>query len=313
MAELKVWFLDVGHGDCTYVLFPNGAKMLIDCGDSGDHWPSRLLKHTGLTRPGGRTPGEEERKDILDYLVITHPHADHMEDIEAIYNNVGFRWFQGGYGALIERITPEQIDFRGRGRGIAESFISIVREYVDGYAEDEDRIAANDPAPIMKWHRFIEYEPGMDLNDLSWLGTIEMGGRKILFTGDMTAAGVRKILDSPRADEFRTFVEGTAVLKAPLHGRENGCSREMFDLFGAPPVLCVLSDGILNEGNEGIPQTEWYADRTDERGLPIDGMLWARRVLTTRQDRDVYLRISDTGEMVAYTRAFTNIRETILS
>ena len=50
----------------------------------------------------------------------------------------------------------------------------------------------------------------------------------------------------------------------------------MLDLFGAPPRLCILSDGILNESDEGGPQTEWYANRTAESDLSVEGVLRAR-------------------------------------
>lgn len=88
MAELQIWFLDVGHGDCAYIQLPNGAKMMIDCGGGDNHWPSLLLKHYKVTKneKSVSIPNKPEVKHGLDMLVITHPHGDHFSDIQSIHD-----------------------------------------------------------------------------------------------------------------------------------------------------------------------------------------------------------------------------------
>jgi hypothetical protein len=152
----------------------------------------------------------------------------------------------------------------------------------------------------------------MDLNELSWFVSFEMGKHKVLFTGDMTSAGVNKILASSQADSFKKFVMGTTILKIPHHGRKNGCSQEMFDAFGNKPLLCIASDEILTDINEGTSNIPWYSDRTSDKKIDIDGTIQSRKVLTTRKDKDIFLKISDSGNLSVITNCFQNIKTQIL-
>jgi competence protein ComEC len=68
---VEVYFLDVGQGDSSLIKFPNGTTMLIDCKVNDDYFKqldTHLLQ-------------DEDGKKIIDYLVITHPHQDHIQGI----------------------------------------------------------------------------------------------------------------------------------------------------------------------------------------------------------------------------------------
>lgn len=317
MSELKIWFLDVGHGDCSYIELPNGARMMIDCGCGEDHWPSKLLKYYKVNKVENPAPIPNHPSGYaIDNLVISHPHGDHIGDIEAIHDEIGFFLLTGNYTNFIDRIAIEQIDFRKRGQYAAKKFVGIVKEYTGKYDASEDRVvaaAAAKPACIVKKRRFIEYEEGIDLNELSHFVSFEIGNHKVLFTGDMTSKGIGKILASDQANLFKEFVKGTTVLKIPHHGRENGCSQEMFDAFGSKPLLCIASDEVLNEKNEGTSNIQWYSsDRTSDVHISINGSMLNRKVLTTRKDKDIFLQISDSGDIKVITNNFQNIRQQIL-
>lgn len=311
MNELKIWFLNVGHGDSTLVLLPNGARMLIDCGCGSDHWPSTLLSSCGITPENpAQIPGENRRYG-LDSLVITHPHGDHISDIQRIHDQVGFYLLTGGYRDFIDQIAIESIDFRQRGQDAAKAFVSIVKKHSGTYEPEKDRVRTSIPICTVEKKRFIGYSDGMDLNELSWFVSISIANHKVLFTGDMTATGVRRILKSSRAEEFARFVAGTTILKVPHHGRENGCSEEMFDLFGGKPLACVASDEVLNERNQGTSNIEWYRARTSDSTVSVNGAMASRKVFTTRKDNDIYLCISDLGYVQFHTNFFNELRSKI--
>ena len=73
----EVTFLDVGQGNAALISFPGGKKMLIDGGGfgSGDFDVGKMvvapfLWHNKIGR--------------VDYLVLSHPEADHMNGLRFI-------------------------------------------------------------------------------------------------------------------------------------------------------------------------------------------------------------------------------------
>ena len=75
LADLQVHFVDVGQGDCTVVLC-DGEAMVIDGGprSASDTVYSYIRRTLGLRH--------------IDYVVSTHPHADHVSGLPAVLNAV---------------------------------------------------------------------------------------------------------------------------------------------------------------------------------------------------------------------------------
>jgi beta-lactamase superfamily II metal-dependent hydrolase len=87
---LRLYFIDVEGGQATLVVAPSGQSMLVDTG-----WPA-------LSGVDGPTDGARDAQRIaaamkkagvgtLDYLVITHYHADHVGGMEQLASRVKFR------------------------------------------------------------------------------------------------------------------------------------------------------------------------------------------------------------------------------
>lgn len=64
VETLEVHYIDVGQGDCT-LLSCGGQTMLIDCGDSSHGIAIQSYLY-------------EQDIEYIDYLVLTHPDADHI-------------------------------------------------------------------------------------------------------------------------------------------------------------------------------------------------------------------------------------------
>lgn len=74
MANFEVIFLDVGQGDCTLIVLPDGKHMLVDiyrCPGNGTVDVFKVLRDR-LKATG------DSGKQLLDYLVISHGHDDHI-------------------------------------------------------------------------------------------------------------------------------------------------------------------------------------------------------------------------------------------
>lgn len=76
-GELRVHFLDVGpvNGDSILIVSPAGKNVLIDAGD---------------TSRGKNVVAALKRYNIqqLDYLIVTHPHPDHMGGTAEVFKTV---------------------------------------------------------------------------------------------------------------------------------------------------------------------------------------------------------------------------------
>lgn len=71
---LEVRYLDVGQGDCTLILLPDGKNVLIDAGpNSSAEYVVDYLKNAGVEK--------------IDFLIATHPHEDHIGGMDEVINN----------------------------------------------------------------------------------------------------------------------------------------------------------------------------------------------------------------------------------
>src|SRR3990167_6476860 len=67
-GDLRVYFLDVGQGDSSYIKTPGGEDILID-GGPGNEVLNELGKVMDL--------GDRE----INLVILTHPHADHLSGL----------------------------------------------------------------------------------------------------------------------------------------------------------------------------------------------------------------------------------------
>lgn len=68
---LAVHYLDVGQGDCVFLELPNGQCMLIDASEA--IYSGRIIETI-----------RSFSYDRIDYVIATHPHADHIGGIENV-------------------------------------------------------------------------------------------------------------------------------------------------------------------------------------------------------------------------------------
>ena len=70
-GTLEIAFLDVGQGDSTYFILPNGESMLIDAGESSES--QSIIQSIK----------DNNDKGVLDYIISTHPHSGHIGGMAA--------------------------------------------------------------------------------------------------------------------------------------------------------------------------------------------------------------------------------------
>jgi competence protein ComEC len=230
--NLKMTFIDVGQGESILVEFPGTTKMLIDGGgtpddkfDIGEYVVSPLLWRKGIK--------------TIHYLVLTHPHPDHMNGLKAVAKNFKIHEFWEGYSVLEDESYT-------RFQATLHSSVSRKRMF----RGSETTIAG---VHVQFFHP-PQKEPFVNRvhNDFSLVMQISHGQNSFLLTGDI-GKEVEEILvegNSPL---------GTRVLKSPHHGSHSSSSSKF--LGAVAPEIVVISVG---RGNiYGLPNREVLARYID--------------------------------------------------
>ena len=96
-GELDIHFIHTGTSENTFMIFPDGTTMLLDCG----HVKRRAPGYADAIPPapsGERRAGEWVRRYIerlipqrdIDYLVVSHWHSDHIAGIPDVAESFRF-------------------------------------------------------------------------------------------------------------------------------------------------------------------------------------------------------------------------------
>lgn len=206
--KLVVRFIDVGQGDCALISC-GGKTLLIDGGSSNAS--SKLyaiLKRLGITH--------------LDYVIVTHPDADHCGGIAGALNYARCGTF---YCSVSEHDTKT---FNSILKYLGDTPITIPNL---GDTFDLGQARVEFVGPVKRT---------LDTNDDSLVCKIVLGNKSFLFTGD---AG--------ETSEF-LMANGSAdidvdVLKVGHHG-SNTSSSSLF-LNKVTPEYAVISVGSNNYGH----------------------------------------------------------------
>ena len=213
-AELSVWFLDVGQGDCTVVVC-DGESMIIDGGPAGasQYVYSFVREELGL--------------DHLDYMVSTHPHEDHLSGLEAVLNAVPV-------DLILSPVTEWNTKRFERFMKYAD--LQGVPVSVPA-AGDTLRLGGATVTVLQCWPEAVRWREN-DVNDMSIVIRIDYGDTSFLVTGDTEEASEHMMIDSGlplQAD----------VLRVAHHGSTYSTTEEF--LSAVSPAYAVISCGQDNE------------------------------------------------------------------
>lgn len=230
-ADLRYYALDVGQGDCSLFLFPNGQTMLIDAGikDEGRR-VANYLKSCGVKR--------------IDFLVATHPHADHI----------------GGMGELFRKFEIGEVWDSGfvTGSPLQDWFYRAVKKTgakfgrpKRGYSRNIGDVLVEVLAPVREVRGTKR-----DINNNSIVLMVTYGDVKFLMAGDMEREQRATLPDLPRC----------TVLKAAHHGSYNGTDAAF--LRKTQPKAVILS--YAKDNDYGYPHREVVSAVKEARILRFD-------------------------------------------
>ena len=218
--QLRSYALDVGQGDCSLFVLPDGRNVVFDAGPRSNAKKTvNYLKSCGVRK--------------IDLLVASHPHEDHIGGMKELLSKIPVKqiWDSGyNHGSKVQRdfyqmIKDKKIPFGRPKRGYAAKLGDVTLEVLA-------------PARPLKG-------TSSDANNNGLIVLVTYGGVSFLMMGDAQKEEQETVSPLPRA----------AVLKAAHHGAANGTDAAL--LRDVSPDIVILS---YKRGNSyGHPHRETVA------------------------------------------------------
>ena len=317
VRDLKVYFIDIGQGDCIFIELPDGKNMLIDTGEKRNAGKAKIDKYLR---------DEKGNKVTIDYCVATHPDSDHIGLMPYVYEqydvlksyrpyvysenksasalpyelNKGIKIKNSSniYYDYITNVNAEQTYWE---------FFKDDSDFSNGFTGKDGEIYEYTVNFVMPYaDNLNDYQYFTTPNDFSAVIMLEYADRKILFTGDIEYETGKKGAEQSFIREFSTSNSAMVdcdVLKVAHHGSDSSTSPEFLSLV--KPEYSVISCGLSNKHRHPLKSTldnlvkcgsEIY--RTDLQGtiiLTID----SKGIMTMEKQTNKYDgKILDDGDTI---------------
>lgn len=258
LTDMTATFIDVGQGDSALVELPDGKVMLIDAGEaSASQNVLDALEAAGV--------------DEIDYLVATHPHADHIGGMEAVL---------GTYD-VDEVWMPDAPDTTETYEGFLDAVDAEGCPVEEAVAGEE--IVGEDAGYTVDVLAPSDDVDSEDMNDYSAIVKVTYGDTALLFTGDASA---QEIVDANPGH--------VDVLKAAHHGSETGTNAEV--MTETTPEFVIMS---YAEGNSYGHPDQSVLDAVSAAGATAYSTAANGNVTATSDGEQVSVETEKNGTIVA--------------
>jgi len=318
--RIDIHFLDVGHGDCTIIDFPdhltvidinNCKKLAFDSRAEIRH------KHRPMVMPfSGQGPlmnvlyaekyvkdAEDRLTDPLQYLqkhfagrsifryIQTHPDMDHMAGIARLFNE----WPVENFWDTAHSIEKDEDGFKSADVNFSKDDWHAYQDIRKGNRNQtvlrpttgtQNIYYADDGIRIFApFDHSYANDSNADPNALSYVLLIQVEQCNILLGGDATVETWDQLYKA-----FNGNMPKIHLLKASHHGRKSGYHREAVKSMN--PDLTILSVGELKAKDDAEASYERYSNVGCYSTLDHGDL-----VATCWYDGDIWLRDSNGKEL----------------
>ncbi|WP_085535667.1 ComEC/Rec2 family competence protein [Massilibacteroides vaginae] len=287
MVEIIIW--DVQHGSAAYVKSPNGRHIIVDTGlgsyENSDKTFSPLY-HLWKTY----------NVKQIDYAILTHPHKDHIEDINNLIGLSPKVLRRPKHLTRNDIITTQT----------AKTDIPLYEKYIEFSNKYTSSVSGttNDPTNSenfggLKIQTFSTPNCATcNLNNQSIISVFSFANSKIVIAGDNESPSYNELLKDVN---FKNAIKDADILVASHHGRASGYHDEFVKLV--KPKLTIISDSSKKD-------TSVVADYgTISSGWTVfsrkDGSSIKRNTLSTYNDGHIVIKMGYTSE----NKPFLNIKK----
>lgn len=207
---LQVHFIDVGQGDATLITY-KGQAMLIDGGDNSKGTAIQYyLKEQGI--------------DTLDYVVATHPDADHIGGLDVVIYKFDCK------NIIMPDVSKDTQSYEDMMMSVEEKEYQIHHPY-----QGEVFYMGDIKFTVLSPKTDTVYE---DVNDYSIVLLMEYKDISFIFTGDAGYDVMNDIL----AENIDISAD---IYKAGHHGSSDSLNEDF--LREVSPSYAVISCGLDND------------------------------------------------------------------
>lgn len=252
--EMKIYFVDVGQGDCTIIQFPDDTNMIIDGGNTTSETLTQVLRYVNALKI-----------KKFDYLLLTHPDSDHNGALDDVINycdigeifmpycinsniNLGYKEFvKRAYSCGAEINYSEMNDYVFT-KDIDKYFYML---FLSPYSVD---------TPGGQYEKLNKANPSsLEKNDVSAVCYLSYADTSCLFMGDASANIEAQLLNTQQATVFddslfttnvtydnknykiTADIKDIDIFKVPHHGSTSSSRVEFINYVS--PETSVISVG----------------------------------------------------------------------
>ena len=255
LGDMKIHYIDVGQGDSELIQV-DGKNILIDAGTS-DKKALNYLKSIGIT--------------TLDYVIVTHPHEDHIGSMDDVINAFNIGTFYSPKATTTTKTYENMIN------ALKNKNLKLTVPKVG------DQLTIGNATLTFLAPNSEKYE---DLNNYSIVTKLKYGNTSFIFTGDAEALSESEIL----AKQLDIQAD---VLKVGHHGSNSSTSQAFLDKVNCK--YAIISDA---KGNDyGHPHKETL-DKLNAKGVKTFRTDLNGTIIATSNGTDITFNVNPVDNSV---------------